>query len=338
MPITYTYQWQRTPDGGTTVQDIAGASGSFVGTPPFSQDEVYRLTSAELGDKVRLKCNDGVTDFFTPWSATVSASPVTPPGAALVRDYSFDTGDWSQFGGSGHVELAPNATATLQQTVRRGSSGYAAKFSLPPTSQLGGQRGRCQVYDNDSPDYGRVGIEEYYGFSFYVEPGSSLWSGGWNNLCSWHNSDNANTAVTEGNVTLFNTNGPWQLRMTARGGIVNGSTGACTYSHQFDLTSFGSIAFGQWYDVIIRKYWALDASGFVQMWVNNQLVVPLYNMGTMFYKQDNVTPDKIYWKMGYDNGGVGPATVYEDCGGIASDWASIIGQFPAGAWSSTPPT
>lgn len=82
MPITYTYQWQRTPDNGTTVTDIAGASGTFTNSPPFTQDESYQAVSADLGDKVRLKVTDGTTIWYSPWSDVVTDTPA-PPASSI---------------------------------------------------------------------------------------------------------------------------------------------------------------------------------------------------------------------------------------------------------------
>ncbi|HEY9657024.1 MAG TPA: hypothetical protein V6C65_01070, partial [Allocoleopsis sp.] len=83
MPVTYTYQWQRTPDDGTTVNDIAGASGTFTGSPPFTASEAYTLVAADEGDKVRLKVTDGTSIWYSPWTDTVTTAP-TPPGGDSI--------------------------------------------------------------------------------------------------------------------------------------------------------------------------------------------------------------------------------------------------------------
>jgi len=86
MPVTYTYKWQRTPDGGATIIDIPGATGTFTGSPPTTITESYALQLADEGDEVRLEVTDGIDTWHTLWSAVIGAAP-TPGGGGASSIY-----------------------------------------------------------------------------------------------------------------------------------------------------------------------------------------------------------------------------------------------------------
>lgn len=83
MAVTYTYKWQRSPDGGITVTDIPGTNGTFTVNPPASVPESYVWQSADLGDVVRLVVIDGDGFVWTSaWFGPGTAVPAPGGGAA----------------------------------------------------------------------------------------------------------------------------------------------------------------------------------------------------------------------------------------------------------------
>lgn len=273
--------------------------------------------------------------------ATVSNAGSTPPpsgGGKMKYKLDYSTGNFAQWNeGGDHMELVAGATATVGTGYPlKGPGGYAAKFTLPNLTP-GGPRGRCQTYLNGHSDYGCEGIEEWYAMSFMVAKDSVLWSGGWNNLCSWHNQDQKNTNMTEGHWTLDGSQGAgYQIHLAVRGGKVPPSSGGPQYAKDF-VTSW-KIEFDRRYDLLTHIKWSTDPTvGFVEAWIDGKRFAPFTKTGTLFFRQGSVEPDAIYYKCGYDNGGEGPATVYEAAHNISTDYANAISLFDAGKWPGTPP-
>lgn len=139
MSVTYTYKWQRTPDNGSTVTDIPGAAGSFVGTSPFTQYEDYGLVSADEGDKVRIQITDGVQTWNSPWTSTIIPASVGGGSGTYLFEGDFLSGQYLKSSGGkwdGQESSGVGSISVVTDTGRFGSqwSKYA-KFVMSPGSQ-----------------------------------------------------------------------------------------------------------------------------------------------------------------------------------------------------------
>lgn len=329
--------WATSAAGNRKLATVAG------GTPFTYQFNTSTLSDGTytfgivLVDSAGVRHEDSDRRSAVVQNGVPTPTPTPTPAPGTVK-YNLACGDGTLSGfneGGSHTELVAGATLTVRKDIPLvARSGYGIEAYLPAL-QPGGPRGRCQTYLNGHSNYGHEGNEDWYAFSFMFKAGSTFWDGGWNNLISWHNQDNANTNQTEGHWAFGGSNSAgFQLYLSIRGGKVPASSGPAEYHHDFTVT--GNLVAGQRYDVVTHVKWSTDPNvGFIEAWVNNKRVVPLTKTATLFWRQDGSGPDAIYYKAGYDNGGQGPATVYEASHMIAADYAGAISEFPGG-WNATP--
>lgn len=116
----FTYQWQRDDSG-----DIAGQSGNVFIPVPGNASKEYTPVSDDIGHKVRLHANDGVADYYSPWSDAVADLPVPPSGSILPappNSYS-DTGTvtWTSKIATSTASIYALFHPTWQKIVRTSS-------------------------------------------------------------------------------------------------------------------------------------------------------------------------------------------------------------------------
>ena len=262
--------------------------------------------------------------------AGTSPPPTKPPKYEL----DYQTGDWSQWGGAGALQVTNGGQASIVSDGARPGSRYAARYFTPnQLGNTGDHTSRCQIMLDPHPDYGREGIEEWYAFSFYVVPGSTFaggQAGGWNNLVSFHHSNIANTLIAPSHFAVLNkstnpSSNPddlW-LYVTAYGGKWN-NNGTIQYQRSFTLMP---LPLGQWTDVLHHVKWSIDPTkGFVETWVNGQHVLPLTACANLYTMNSDGSggSDPVYLKQGIDTAGgyQKPTTVLYDCTRVASDQAT----------------
>jgi Polysaccharide lyase len=240
--------------------------------------------------------------------------------ASIFWSGDFETGDLSQWES---VQAMPGDVSVVTSPVREGS--YAARFVVNPGDVplgSGGERSEVRASQADSGGYD--GSEQWYGWStmfpsnFNPTPGTT-----WNYFLQWHDSLN-NGCGPNVVYQVDEAKNPAQIRLRVRGGSVSLSTCAAQYDRSWYPVS---LTLNHWYDFVLHVKWSADpAVGFVEGWIDGNLVIPKTFNATLY------PGDGIYVKQGfYREPSLLVSTVYQDAMRRGDSYASVS---PASATSS----
>lgn len=129
-----------------------------------------------------------------------------------------------------------------------------------------------------------AGSERWYGWSVYVPAGHVTAPDGtlWLNTVQWKGLHGGSPPLA---MEINRDN--WRLGGTKGGGSLP------------DIGTLGPINPGTWTNFVIGiNHSPNPAVGWVEAWVNRELVLPRTTIATMDYQGDGVTPDPTYFKQG----------------------------------------
>ena len=190
-----------------------------------------------------------------PAKAPIPQATTAPaPTGALIFDGSFHYGDhWigrnSPFGNWGYTCL-PRSDSLTVVSAPGGRTGYVGKFKIYPgdvcNTDSGGNRAMAAKLNTGE----REGMERYYGFSVFFEPGFQA-APGYPLVWQIHDTvGNPNVALT-----LQKTVGKINIMITG-----GSSTSARINTPILD------IAPGTWHDIIVRVKWSTSNNGLVEVY------------------------------------------------------------------------
>lgn len=214
--------------------------------------------------------------------------------AAILEHYSFETGDLSQVG-SVEIEYDSADVSVTKAVSRTGE--YAMKAYIEHQDK------RAESVSNKR---GTVGGENWYAWSVYIPEdyaGDGLYDiftqfHDWHeSLPSWADDGRAPT-----NFTLQNGEIRFSLKF---------QSGEETVEH--NLFSLGEYKVGEWHDFVVYIKWTHENSGFVKVWLNNNLKVDYVGATYLDYGAGNGP----YFKVGNYKGvtewsGTSPRILYMD--------------------------
>lgn len=266
---------------------------------------------------------------------TPTPTPAPTDPAKYVLDYS--TGDWTQWGGQGQLQVTNGGLAQPDAAPITAGAKYAGRFTTPnQVGNTGDHTSRCQVYLDGHSDYGHEGIEEWYAFAFKATSGSVFaggTQGGWNNLVSFHHSNIANTLIAPAHFAVANSNAlpsgnsaDLSLYLTAYGGKWANS-GSIQYEKSWTLLR--PLPLAEVVRVVYHVRWSADdTKGFQEAWVNGNHVLPLTVGANLYTVNSDGTggSDPIYLKQGIDTAGgyAKPTTVLYAETRIAATEAGVV--------------
>ena len=199
--------------------------------------------------------------------------------AAVSWRGNYETGSFSQW--TLGVQALQGPATVVRDHVREGS--YAARFEVRPKTDLtlpGGDRSEALTGTGEA-----AGSESWWAWSTYFDtnfnpnPDSS-----WNIFTQWHNSGSGQANV---HFEVNTASSPWKIQMRAFGGNQDEN------QQIFPLADFQR---NVWYDFVFHVRWAPDGTGFVEIWVNGDRVVPLTHRPTTYVGQS------VYLKQGLYRG------------------------------------
>lgn len=168
----------------------------------------------------------------------------------------FETGDFSQWTLSAQVISNADNMTVVSDEVYEGE--YSARIQVDPGEMSPSGHSRNEVvYVPDQASF--EGSERWYAFS--LRPGDDPWAETWHLVYYW-----------EGNPVFASV-----MSMVVVGQQIRFQTflpGETTHWQ-------GAFTAGQWHDYILHVRWAPDDSGFVELFVDGEQVVPLTNVPTM---------------------------------------------------------
>lgn len=230
--------------------------------------------------------------------------------AGIVWTGDYETGNLSQWAGA---QAVPGGASVTTAPVRSGA--YAARFAVGPGDDPIGSTGeRAEVLVSTGET---AGVESwwawstYFGDDFEPAPGTH-----WNIFTQWHNSGTSGQANAHFEVNTSTT--PWTLQLRKFGGepVANQVV--------FTLAEFER---NHWFDFVFHVRWAPDATGFVEVWLDGELVVPLTYTPTSYFGQG------VYLKQGfYRAESSGTSVVYHDGMRRGLSYGDLVDWSP-----STPP-
>jgi hypothetical protein len=193
---------------------------------------------------------------------------------------NYETGSFGQWN-LGVQQLQGPATI-VRDHVREG--GYAARFEVRPKPDLsvpGGDRSEALTRTGEV-----AGTESWWAWSTYFDtdfnpnPNSA-----WNAFTQWHHTGSSG----QSNITFMvdTASSPWNIQINAFGGAQDQN------KQVFPLADFQR---NVWYDFVFHVRWAPDNTGFVEVWVNGDRVVPLT------YRPTTYAGEGVYLKQGLYRG------------------------------------
>jgi hypothetical protein len=250
------------------------------------------------------------SSFLGPLTAQSASSAVSWRG-------DYETGDFSQWG-IGTVQALPGDATIVSAPVRDGK--YAARFLVPASATQNQWPGtRSEVYTSTGE---QAGTESWWGWSTYFPkdfapaPNSI-----WNIFTQWHNT--GPTGQANAHFEIDTTTTPWHLELRTFGGQENQN------EHRFYLADFQPET---WYDFIFHVRWAADSTGFVEVWVNGKLVVPLTNIPTIYQGEG------VYLKQGFYRAPANvTSVVYQDAMRRGDSYSDLAGAAPSPPSASPAP-
>jgi hypothetical protein len=172
---------------------------------------------------------------------------------------NYETGTFGQW--SLGVQQLQGPATIVRDHVREG--GYAARFEVRPKSDLslpGGDRSEALTRTGEV-----AGTESWWAWSTYFDsnfnpnPDSQ-----WNVFTQWHH--NGSTGQANVSFMVDTASSPWNIQIHTFGGDQDQN------KQVFPLADFQR---NVWYDFVFHVRWAPDNTGFVEVWLNGNRVVPL---------------------------------------------------------------
>lgn len=191
----------------------------------------------------------------------------------------YETGDFSQWSG---VQALPGRATTVTDRVRHGT--FAARYEVRPgDNPIGATGERSEVMKITGE---QAGTESWWGWSTYFgndfNPNLNTH---WNIFTDWHHSGCCGQANVH--FEIDTTTPTWGIQLRTFGGTVDQN------ERRFRLADFQR---NTWYDFVFHVRWATDNTGFVEVWLNGQNVLPLTNTPTIYSGQT------VYLKQGFYRG------------------------------------
>ena len=250
-------------------------------------------------------------------AAAIFLSLAPDAGAEILWRGDYETANFSQWTA---VQAVPGRTSFVTDIVREGR--YAARFEINPGDKPINATGeRTEIYKETGE---AAGVESWWAWSTYFgndfNPNPDTL---WNIFTDWHHSGCCGQANVHFEVdTTFS---PWRIQLRTFGGDVNQN------QRRFRLAELER---NKWYDFVFHVRWAPDNTGFVEVWLNGQLVVPKTFTPTTYHGQH------VYLKQGIYRGASALTTaIYHDGmrrGQSYEDVATLPAPAPAPAPTTEP--
>jgi hypothetical protein len=263
-------------------------------------------------------------------AALVAASALagTARAEGLAWTGNFETGDFSQwtnpYGTAYHA--LPGRVTVVSDPVDEGN--YAARFELHAGEKLNqnwsGELAQILTWTDEG-----AGQEWWWSFDVMFDP---TWptTQGWCVFAEWHQTGAA--GIPQGPAPInFECKGD-QFRLIVRGGDEP--------NWVQNIIPIPGFERGVWHHFVFHVKWSPDPDGFVEVWRNGDLVIPLTNMRTSYRNQG------LYPKFGiYRKDGVNPdvGILYLDDvrrsateEGLSDPWQPPVQQDPAATFPAKP--
>lgn len=270
------------PDGYTYTQVYSGRSS---GTTTAAETYSFPAVSAR---RLRITVNGStLNDWASIAEARACASSTTPPptGSSVVWVGDFETGDRTQW--SSTQMVSADRLAVTAAPLRQG------RYALKSTVKHGDDPINASGHRNELVKMTRepVGSEYYYRWSTMFDatfPSARTWQ----LFTQWHHDGNSGSPPVE-----FYVYGE-EIRLN-----IGGSPGVIVWRTP--------LVRGKWLDFIFHVKWSPDSKvGFVELYLNGQLVLPKRNIATQFsgmlnylkvglYRSDTVTQTGIVYHDGW---------------------------------------
>jgi hypothetical protein len=229
--------------------------------------------------------------------------------AAVSWKGNYETGSFSQWNLG--VQRLQGPATIVRDHVREG--GYAARFEVQPKTDLtlpGGDRSEALTRTGEV-----AGTESWWAWSTYFDtnfnpnPDSQ-----WNVFTQWHH--NGSTGQANVSFMVDTASSPWNIQIHTFGGDQDQN------KQVFPLADFQR---NVWYDFVFHVRWAPDNTGFVEVWVNGDRVVPLT------YRPTTYSGMGVYLKQGLYRGESSlTSVVYHDGMRRGTSFADVVeGASPA---------
>jgi hypothetical protein len=220
-------------------------------------------------------------------------------------------GDFETANLNGFHLLVPDTLVNAQlvtHPVRKGL--YALKNTLNPGDYINnGYRSELAIYN-----CANYHTEVFYGFSFMVD--TNYQDTEYNLVCQWQDLPNYlqgedwnPSPVLHGSpppVALVYIDGKLELKMNDNPNVA---------SETFLVGTEQAIQKGVWNDVVAQIYWSDDETGYVQVWLNGNLITPINGTDGKFYHRNLFNRTGNYFKFGQYRGKENTAhsnTIYFD--------------------------
>ncbi|MBI5477619.1 MAG: heparin lyase I family protein [Deltaproteobacteria bacterium] len=191
-------------------------------------------------------------------------------GAEVLWRGDFETGDTSQWDSA--QSMGPDRLRVVTSPVRQGT--YALRVEVRQGDDpINASGNRNELVKHDNAAEGR---ELYYGWST-LWPSDYPLTPTWQVFTQWHHPGNSGAPPVR--FVLGCSAGDCGAPLTDQlFFIVNGGDNVWTHR---PLTR------GQWHDFILHIKWSADpASGFVELWYDGEVVLPLTHVRTLFSSTD----------------------------------------------------
>lgn len=228
--------------------------------------------------------------------STCAGVSVESATAAILWRGDFATGNLEQWN-FGSQSKSPNRIVVARASQTNGR--YAARFTVRPgdTRVAGsGPHERAEVLQFAALTNGSEGEEQWWAwstrFAKQFRPAA-----GFNIFTQWHH-----TGSRCSPPVAFYVRGK-KLGVSTRGGRLRSD---CSYPHRGGWTLVDKLNKKRWYDFVFHVKWSSKPDvGFVELWVNGELVVPKTRVATLYRGQS------VYVKQGlYRSGSRRPAVVF----------------------------
>ena len=251
--------------------------------------------------------------------AALVAMPSTAKSTIGWRG-DFETGNFSQW--TNGVQAKDASRIRIDSSLTR-QGRYAGRFEVRSGDNNvagSGSGERSEVLVTTSLTDGYEGREAYWAWSTYFPQTFDSPSGGWNAFTQFHHSGST------GQVNVhFAVNDKTRIGLRVLGGDPSSPV-------RKDFT-LASLERGRWYDFVLHVKWSSNPSvGFVETWVNGQLVVPKTFTPTLYPGQG------VYAKQGYYRSAYAGTTVlYHDGMRRGSTYDEVAAEFGAGSTAAAEP-
>jgi hypothetical protein len=248
-------------------------------------------------------------------SFALGASATGNAEAGILWAGDYETGNLNQWAGA---QAVPGGAAVTTAPLRSGV--YAARFVVRPGDDpIGstGERAELLAWTGET-----AGVESWWAWSTYFgddfEPAPNTQ---WNIFTQWHNSGTTGQSNAHFEVNTSTT--PWTLQLRKFGGELIANQVV------FTLAPFER---NRWFDFVFHVRWAPDDTGFVEVWLDGQLVVPLTYTPTSYFGQG------VYLKQGfYRAESSGTSVVYHDGMRRGQSYSDLVDSSPSTPPPSSPP-